>query len=144
MPRRGEDDEVLDARHDLRRRDVGDGHLLAVIEEGVLVDVYPGLVDAAAGEGVADPLGDHHCYHDGEDVGQGAGELEHDDDDGHRQAGDAGEGGRRSDNCVCSRRDAGNVWFAGLEEEEARIAVKPHLHEDAHGSANECADGHGW
>ena len=78
VSRGGEDDEVLDAGDDLRGGQVRDGHLLAVVDEGILVEVNPRLVDAAAGKGVAHPLGDHDGHHDGQHVRERAGELEHD------------------------------------------------------------------
>lgn len=109
----GEDRQILDPRHHLARGDVGDGKLLAVVQERVFVEMDPALVDAALAEGVPYPFADHHRNHDGEDVGQRAGELEHDDNDGHGHACDTAEGGGSPDDGVGAGDDAGDVGFAG-------------------------------
>lgn len=103
----------------------------------------PGFVDAAAGEGVSDPFGDHDAHHDGEDVCQGAGEFEHDNHDGDGHASYSRQGCCCADDGVCSRCDAGDVRCAALEEEEAAVVVDPDLHDDTDGAADECTDGHG-
>lgn len=143
VSRGGEDDEVLDAGHDVGDGDVGNGHFGAVIEEGVFVEVNPGLVDATAGEGVADPFGDHDGDHDGQDVSEGAGELKHDDDDGDGHASDTCEGRCCSDNGIGSGRDTWRVRSTGSEEEEAASVVHPNLHQYAHGTTDQGADCHG-
>lgn len=145
VARGGEDDQVLDARHDLRRGNVWDVEevVVRVVEEGVLVEPDPRLVDASAAKGVADPLGDHDGDHDGQDVGQGARQLEHDDDDRDGHARHARQGGRRADDSVGARVDAGQVRVALLGKgEEFGVGVDPDLHEDAHGAADQGADRH--
>lgn len=145
VARGGEDDEVLDPGHDLRRGDVGDVEqvVVRVVEEGVLVEADPRLVDAPAAKGVADPLGDHDGDHDGEDVRQGARELEHDDDNGHGHARHARQGGGGADDGVGARVDAGQVGLALLKGEELGVVVHPNLHDDAHGAPDQGANGHG-
>lgn len=141
----GEHDEVLDARHDLRRGDVGDlcELVVAIVKEGVFVEVNPGFVDAAAAKPVADPLGEHDGGHDGEDIGQRAGKLEHDDDNGDSHARDAGEGRSGADNGICARIDAGNIWSAVIHERsEGWVVGYPHLHDDAHSATGQSTDRH--
>ncbi|KAF7542479.1 hypothetical protein G7046_g10162 [Stylonectria norvegica] len=138
-----DDDEIFDTRHDLGGGDIGYDHLLAVVEKGVFVELNPGFVDAVAREGVADPFGDHDGDHDGEHVVEGAGELEHDDDDGDGHASDAGEGGGGTDDGVSARGDAGDVRLARGKDEEARVISDPDLHDDANSATGERADGHG-
>lgn len=144
MARGGEDDEVLNAGHDLRRGNVRDVEevVVRVVEEGVLVEADPRLVDAAAAEGVADPFGDHDGDHDGEDVRQGARELEHDDDDGDSHTRHARQGRGGADDGVGARVDAGQVGLTLLEGEELGVVVHPNLHDDAHRASDQCADGH--
>lgn len=139
----GEDDEIFDACHDLGGGHVGNSHLFAVIDEWVFVEMDPGFVDAAAGEGVADPFGDHDAHHDGEDICQGTGEFEHDDHDGDGHASHSRQGCCCADDGVRSWRDAGDVWCAALEEEEAAVVVDPDLHDDTDGAADERTNRHG-
>lgn len=81
----GDGNQIFKSGHDLRDRDIRDGSVVAIVQEWVFVEGDPSFVDTAFAEGVADPFCNHDGDHDGQDVGKGAGEFEHDnhDRDGH-------------------------------------------------------------
>lgn len=141
----GEHDEILDACHDLCRGDVGDlcELVVAIVEERVFIEVDPRFVNTAATEPVADPLGEHDGRHDGEDVGECSGQLEHDNDDGHSHARDAGEGRSGADDGIGAWVDAGNIWSAViLKRLESWVISYPYFHDHAHSATGQSADCH--
>lgn len=141
---RGDGDEVVEAGHDLRHGHIWDGPVVAVVQEWIAVVLDPGFVDAAFAHGVADPFGDHDGDHDRQDVGEGAGQFEHDDNDADCHARGARESGGCADDGVGSWGYAGNVWFAGAEGDEERMFALPDFDYEANNAAVECADGDGW
>ena len=141
----GYNDEVIDTGHDLGGRDIRDSSIviIAVIKVRIRIEVDPGFVDAARGNSIADPFTEHDGDHNGEDVGKGSGELEHDDHDRNSHSGCTAEGRGGTDNGVGAWCDAGDVWFAGAEDEEFGPGGLHDLHGQPDGSAVQRSDGHG-
>lgn len=128
-------------RHDLRHG-YAKAMLVFVVEERKAIEPNHAVCDAAVAEAVTDGFCDANNDHGGEDVGECAGELEHDDHDGNGDVHDSGKGGAGAEEGVGAGCDAGDVWCAGGEEAGVREGFVEGLDQDADGAAEGGADGH--
>lgn len=138
----GQDNEVLDACHNLADGDVGNDIFLAVIEKRVFVEVDPTFVDSTFSEGIADPLTEHDSYHNREDIGESSSELKHDYYDGHCHSCNSAECCGCTNDGICSWSNAGNIRFASCEWEECGVVVDPNFHDDANSSSEQSSNRH--
>ena len=68
-----------------------------VVEIRIIVEFDVGVVNAATAESVAHPFGRHAGEHDGDDVGESAGQLEHDHHQRDRHSSHAAQRSRGAD-----------------------------------------------
>lgn len=136
---RGEDRGV--GGHDGADGDA-EGVVLFVVEEGVAVEVDHAIRNTPMAEALADGFGHAHHDHRGEDVGERAGDFEHDHHDGDGDVHDAGQRGGGAQKSVRAGGDAGLVGEAGAEEGGGGEGFVQRLDEDADCAAEGGADGH--
>ena len=75
--------QVLDACHNMACADIRNARTIvfSIVKERVALEVYPRLVDTTGRDCVANPLTDHDCDHDRQNVSERSGKFKHDNHD---------------------------------------------------------------